>query len=131
MRTAIEASGNARLLTTVFAVILLTAAAPAAGGEPMETIHEKIRAASTAADHEAIAEWYDRKGAEAQEAAESHQGLADAYEDPGTRLGGDPERAGLERAAKHCTDLVGSYRRAADTYRGLADAHREAARHAK
>src|SRR5437870_6809407 len=82
-------------------------------------IGEKIAAAKTAADHEEIAKWYDSQAKEAQDKAEEHRKMGEAYKK-------EPGPFGVTKLHfhQHCETLTKSYAAEAKEYRALAAAHR-------
>ncbi|HJQ82963.1 MAG TPA: hypothetical protein VKA21_02730 [Candidatus Binatia bacterium] len=87
-------------------------------------IDEKIATAKTAADHEAIAAYYDEQAKAAEAKAAEHRKMEQEYR----KAGGPAAKAQLPA---HCEGLVKSYIGAAKEYAALAKAHREMAKHAK
>ena len=103
--------------------LALVAAAPASAGDVVT--QAQIEAATTAAQHEAIARSYDEEAAAAELQAKSHGKMAQTY-----RLASSskmPDSA----MANHCSRLESDYRDAADEYRSLAALHRQMAAQAK
>lgn len=106
-----------RMLAGGIAALALVSAASAA---PDDVVTQaQIEAASTSAQHEAIARTYEEQAASAETRAESHAKMADAYRYYGK--GPRPKMAG------HCERLAKTYRTAATEYRMLAQEHREMA----
>ena len=88
-------------------------------------IDKAIATAKTAADHEAIAAYYDKEAAEAQAKADSHAKMGEDYK----KLGGAAtEKVHLEQ---HCESLSKSYAGAAKEAKALAAAHRVMAKQAE
>lgn len=106
-----------RMLAGGIAALALVGTAIAA---PSEVVTQaQIEAASTPAQHEAIARAYDQQAVSADSRAESHAKMADTY-----RYYGKGPRP---KMARHCERLEKSYRTAAMEYRMLAKEHREMA----
>jgi hypothetical protein len=107
----------------VFAALSL-AAARSFAAEDFD-VDKAIATAKTAADHEAIAAYFDKEAAEAQAKVESHSKMGEDYK----KLGG----AAIEKLhiEQHCERLTKSYARAADEAKALAAAHREMAKQAE
>lgn len=111
------------LVALVFAALSL-AAARSFAAEDFD-VDKAIATAKTAADHEAIAAYFDKEAAEAQAKVESHSKMGEDYK----KLGG----AAIEKLhiEQHCERLTKSYARAADEAKALAAAHREMAKQAE
>lgn len=106
-----------RMLAGGIAALALIGAASAA---PSEIVTQaQIEAASTPAQHEAIARAYEQEAAAAESRAENHAKMARTY-----RYYGKASRPSM---ARHCERLAKSYRTAAKEYRMLAQEHREMA----
>lgn len=106
-----------RMLAGGVAALALIGAASAAPGDVVT--QAQIEAASTPAQHEAIARSYDDEAAAAVARAEGHAKMADTY-----RYYGKGPRP---KMARHCERLAKTYRTAAEEYRMLAQEHREMA----
>ena len=87
-------------------------------------IAAKIASAKTAADHEAIAAYYDHEAAEARENAERHEKMGEGYK----KAGGPFLKTHLH---EHCEALVKSYQSEAKMFAQMAAGHREMAKNAK
>lgn len=87
-----------------------------------------IESAKTAADHEALAAYYEGEAKTARAAAARHQAMSNAYErrpEPGGTKG---LRTSLNRTMpRHCDALVSSYDAAAKQYGEMAAEHRRTA----
>jgi hypothetical protein len=87
-----------------------------------------IANAKTAADHEAIAAYYDGQAKAANAEAERHQALAGDY----AKLVKTPAGKGVPSGAykampSHCKDLAKDYKASAKQYEAMAALHRKAA----
>ena len=91
-----------------------------------QDITSMIENAKTAADHEAIAAYYDRQAAEAKKQAELHRKMQKSY-----ALGSATGKSSVTPFPQHCAALVKHYENAAQEYTTLAAAHRDAAKAAK
>ena len=109
-------------LTFGIAGILPTTWAPTAQAAGIE---EKIAAANTPADHEAIAAYYDGEAKEAQDKADEHKKMGEAYKKGGGSY------ANKTHFHEHCEALARNYAADAKEYRALAAAHRDMAKKAK
>ena len=88
-------------------------------------IADQIANAKTAADHEAIAKWYDDQAKEAQDRADEHKKMGEAYKkEPGAI-------SSKTHFHQHCETLASNYTAEAKEYGALAAAHREMAKKAK
>jgi hypothetical protein len=96
---------------------------------PQVTAAEDITAmlanAKTAADHQAIATYYDQQAAAAKENAALHKRMLDIVKKQGT--------APLAKwhMDTHCESLIQKYESAAKDYTEMANAHREMAKDVK
>ncbi|MBX9608004.1 MAG: hypothetical protein K2Y51_17395 [Gammaproteobacteria bacterium] len=89
--------------------------------EPSEDIGERIEAAATKADHEAIAVFYDEEAKRIDADVARHKRMSAAYK--GAR---SLRQLGL-RMKKHCDELIKGYEDLAVETRRMARAHREMA----
>jgi hypothetical protein len=103
------------------ALHLPTQRAGVAAAEPFD-LEKAVTGATTPADHEALASYYDREAATAQAQAEEHRKMAQAYRN----LAGK----GRFRMEEHCQQLVQSYASVAVDNATLAAAHRQMAQEA-
>jgi hypothetical protein len=87
-------------------------------------IDAKIAAAKTAADHEAIAAWYDEQAKEAQAKADEHKKMGESYK----KMGGAAVKLDLPG---HCTYFTNAFTAEAKKYAEMAAAHRQMAKDAK
>ncbi len=79
-------------------------------------LKEKLATAKTPADHEMIAEYYDKEAAENEKKAELHRAMRNMYTKPINQL--------------HCYPLVDAFEEAAHQDKALAAYHREMAKKA-
>ncbi len=100
-------------LAAVAVVFLMSPNARAQNAQPAENIEQMIRSAKTAADHEAIASYYDKEAAQNEEKARLHQDMANIYAKPAM--------------AAHCRNLTKDYRLAANQDKELSKGQREMA----
>ena len=87
-----------------------------------EDVAAMVQNAKTAADHEAIATYYEKEAAAAKEKAALHRSMGDIVKKQG---GPGVAKWGMD---KHCLDLVNQYEGAAKSYTDLAKAERELAK---
>ena len=127
MKTVGRRIGKGSAWMVVTALFLATGLAVATSVTAAEenSIEEMIASAGSAADHEAIAEHYDRQKEDALTRAESHRNMSKAYEKRGGSL---TKKRHLDR---HCADLAKRYEADAEAYGKMAEAHREATQEAK
>jgi hypothetical protein len=95
------------------------------GNEKDAPIEPLVANARTSADHEKVALWYEQEAAMALEQSRRHERmLQDIY-----RPAYDRSFAGYREAGflRHCEQLMGAYRQAADESLALAKLHRELA----
>lgn len=116
-----------KLRSLAFGLLMGVAAAGFAAppDAPSGELLEKIEAAKTPADHEALATYYMTEAANAHAMAERHQKMATAYQ--GNIAGG----RGAQGMKSHCNKLVKDYQGIAAEYEAMATAHRQMAQHAK
>jgi hypothetical protein len=114
-------------LTIVALVLALYLPTQHVGAQPAEKfdLEKAITGAKTAADHEAIASYYDREAATAKDKAAEHRRLAQTY-----RTLAASGRAPLEPMGIHCQQLAQTYESAAADDAALATAHRQMAQEA-
>ena len=89
-------------------------------------IVQKIETAKTAADHEAIASYYDAQAAAAKSNAEMHRKMASTY-----KVGGTAGKGVTVDLPQHCQNLAKESDEEAANFAALAKAHREMAKTAK
>ncbi len=100
--------------------IVLAGCASGPTSAPVPELQQRIEAAQTRADHEALALNYDREAAAARAKAAEHRNMARSYRG---RSGGSMEA--------HCNSLVRNYESVATEFEGLAADHRQMAAQAK
>ena len=88
-------------------------------------IEQMISSAKTAADHEAIAAYYDKAAAEAKDMAAAHERMRNKYTQSPSLQSAGPGYARV--GAKDCDIIQRSYLNIADEDEGLARMHREMA----
>ena len=89
-------------------------------------IDKMIATAKTAADHQAIADYYKQQAKEAQEQADRHKKMAQEYS-----MASIGSQASKTHFHQHCEALVRNYESAAKEYNDLAKMHEEMAKAAK
>ena len=110
------------LMMVAMAVLLtISGGGPAVAAD--DDLSAKISAAKTAADHEALADDFSARAAEAEAKAAAHDRMAKAYQGGG--------KIGQYHADQHCAALAKRYREEAKGLKALADAERAAAKSAK
>ncbi len=92
---------------------------------PSQAIQQKIEAARTPADHEALAEYYVKEAAAARAKAEDHRNMAKRYGS------WPPSGRGGASWAAHCDAAASSYADIARRYDTMAAEHRQMAAQAK
>lgn len=103
------------------AMMLALAPFQARAGSEM-SIDEQIATAKTAADHEAIAAYFDKQAAAAKAEAKAHSTMAEAYK----KVGG--AAIGKLHLDQHCDKIEASYEAVARENEDLAKAHRAMAK---
>lgn len=104
--------------------LMLTVQPVRAGTVTGDNLNDSIAAATTAADHEAIAAYYQSKATEALSQAESHKVMEKTYK----RWGSGKEQMYHNF---HCKGLIRSYENLAKSYETLAKEHAEMAKKVK
>ena len=118
---------TATFLASSLVVISLILGVPARALDAAD-LPAAIENATTAADHEAIAAYYDAEAKAATATAERHRVMADAYKKTPKAPAGKGNRLAIYRTMPdHCGDLVKDYKAAAHEYEKMAAAHRKAA----
>ncbi len=99
-------------------VPLVTVGASASAADPAFNIEEAITSASTKADHENIAAYYEREAADLQQKLERHKRMQQAY-----KHSGHGKRRGSSMEY-HCSKLISNYEAAIAEQLELAQGHR-------
>jgi len=120
-------TGTLRVWVVVLALTagLVMPAYRAVAAEDMD-IDKMIATAKTAADHQAIADYYKQEAKEAQEQADKHKKMAQQYS-----MSSIGTQATKTHFHEHCEALVRNYDAAAKEYNDLAKMHEEMAKAAK
>lgn len=118
-----------RILSCVFFGFLLLLIGPSVANSLEEAdLPDAIESAKTAADHEALAAYFEGEAKAARATAERHRRMGSSYEKHPRPAGLKGNRAPLHQAMPpHCKRLVTSYEAAAEDYEAMAAAHREMA----
>jgi hypothetical protein len=118
-----------RSLSCVLFVVSLVLVGPrAAQSLEAEDVPSAIENAKTAADHEALAAYFEGEAKAARTRAERHRRMAALYGKYPKPSGTKATRASLSKTMPpHCDELVASYEAAAADYEAMAAAHREEA----
>jgi len=108
------------------AVLLLTVAAASlpvtrAFAQDEDNVEQMIENAKTPSDYEAIAAYYDKKGAQAEKQLEWHQKLYKTYQ----------QNPRLSTMQMHCHRLISLYKAEAREDKVMADQYRHMAKQAK
>ena len=90
-------------------------------------IMEKVKTAKTAADHEAIASYYDAQAAAAKKNADMHRKMAETYS-AGSSIG---KGIGPVPLPQHCQAIAKESDEEAGHYTAMAEMHRALAKAAK
>ena len=93
-----------------------------------KNIEELVQNAKTAADHEAIASYYDAEAAAAKKKAAEHQQMGESYKAQGSAIG---KGLGASSMPQHCETLTKSFEQEAAQYQAMAKVHRDLAKAAK
>ena len=114
-------------MAAVFFIALLVAACATKEITQDASLSERIKNASTSADHMSLAEQYEREAQHARQKVLEHQKMQEAYRG---RVGGRPPGARLS-LVRHCATLIAQYERTALEYDSLSLLHRQMASEAK
>lgn len=109
------------LLATLAAALVLGLTLP--GAARADVTEAQIAAARTPADHQAIAQAYEKDAAAAEASAREHEAMVKAYE----VAAHSPKGALPASMVTHCNALVKAYRAEAAAFRALAAEHRNLA----
>ena len=93
------------------------------GAQEKFDLEKAVSGAKTAADHEAIAAYYEREAAAAKDKSAEHRRLVEAYH----RLAATPRGQGFQSMGNHCQQLAKNYESVAAQNTALATAHRKMA----
>jgi len=111
-------------LSAMLASAFLIGCASSPTSAPSAVTQQRIEAAQSRADHDALAIHYEREAAGARTTAAEHRKMAKSY------LGYQGGRGGGNMSA-HCNALVRSYEGIAADFDAMAAAHRQMAGQAK
>ena len=109
----------------LLACLALNGCADTAKSVPTLTLQQKIEAAHTRADHEALVAYYDGEAAAARAKAAEHRDMIKAYQ---RQVANGHGNANMET---HCNSLITGYESMAADYEMLAANHRQMAALAK
>lgn len=117
--------------SVVIALIIVVsgvATAPSVSAQQHMDIAQMVANAKTAADHDAIAQYYERDEAQAKAEAETHRKLAETYKKftPEVRPGTE-----WKNMAGHCEEMARHYDAVAKDDAALAAAHHAEAKKAQ
>lgn len=118
-----------RLLSASLLALLMTVTSTvAARALDADDLPSAVENAKTAADHEAIAAYFESEAKEARAKAEKHRSMGANYNKHAAHGGLKGVRTPLNRSMPpHCEKLAGTYNAAAQEYDAMAAAHREEA----
>ena len=120
MHTAVASFWRTVLALSLSALLVACVGNPPA---PPAEIAQKIEAANTRTDHEALASYYVKEAATARAVADKHRKMAKSYQ-------GVPQRGGPTMST-HCTSIAQWQESIASGYESMATAHRDMAQLAK
>lgn len=110
-----------RVVAALFSVGIALSGCAGVSTTPSQELQQRIEAASTRSDHEALATHYTREAGIARATAVEHRKMAKLY------IGG----RGVASMQAHCNSVVKSYESIAIEYDGMAASHRQMAEQAK
>ena len=112
---------SSRRIASMLLLSLVLAGCASGPNAPAPELVQRIEAARTRGDHEALSTYYNQEAAKARAIAENHRKMAKSYQ--GNLAGG---RGGASMQA-HCNAIVRSHEGIAAEYEGMAAAHRQLA----
>ena len=118
MNTYLKSTRHIASLLLLSAILAGCASGPFA---PAQDPVQRVEAARTASDHQALATYYDQQAAAARASAAEHRKMGSSYS--GMYAGG---RGGASMAA-HCNAIVRSQESMAADYEAMAVGHRQMA----
>jgi len=113
-----------RIAAALLLGLVLAGCASGPNAAPSPELQQRIEAARTRSDHEALATYYDREAASARAFAVEHRRMARSYQ--GYVASG---RGGASMPA-HCNAIVSQFESIAAEYDGMAAEHRQMAKSA-
>ena len=116
---------SSRRIVSALLLSLVLAGCASGPNAPSPDLLQRIEAARTRGDHEALATHFDREATAARAMAANHGKMAKSYQ--GNLAGG---RGGASMQA-HCNAIVRSQEGIAAEYEGMAAAHRQFAAQAQ
>lgn len=118
-----------RVSMTMSVIALLGATALIPVVSPAADLAHQVQSAKTAADHQALAQEYDRQAAAARASAAEHKKMAEAYK--GVPAAASGKGSGVSAMPQHCEALVANYEKQAETLAAMAATERELAKQVK
>lgn len=118
MNTDLKLLGRIVLVLLLGVVMAGCASGPDA---PSPELLQRIEAARTRGDHEALVTYYEREAAGARVSVAEHRKMAKSYQAMSSSSRGGPNMQA------HCNSLVNLYAGVATEYDGLAGVHRQLA----
>lgn len=111
---SVHSSTRVRALIGAFILLLLPLATRAADTGPVTeaNVAQRVQAAKTAADHEALAAYFQAQSAAAAQKVKDHEAMLASF----NQIGGRPSQVWKT----HCESLIKSFRTAAKDYQMLA-----------
>ena len=116
---------SSRRIASMLLLSLVLAGCASGPNAPSPELLQRIEAARTRGDHEALATHYNQEAAKARAIADNHRKMAKSYQ--GHLSGG---RGGASMPA-HCNAIVRSQEGIAAEYEGMAAAHQQLAKQAQ
>jgi hypothetical protein len=113
-----------RIASLLLLSVVLASCASGPFAPPQDPV-QRVEAARTASDHQALATYYDQQAAASRASAADHRKMSTSYS--GMYAGG---RGGASMSA-HCNEIVRNQERIAAEYDAMAIAHRQMAAQAK
>ena len=116
---------SSRRIASALLLSIVLAGCASGPNAPSPELLQRIEAARTRGDHEALATSYDREAVAARTIAAEHRKMARSYQ--GNLAGG---RGGASMPA-HCNAIVRNQEAIAAEYEGMAEGHRQMAKQAQ
>lgn len=118
-------SKSSRRIASMLLLSVVLAGCASGPNAPSPDLLQRIEAARTRGDHEALAAHYDQETAKARAIADSHRKMGKSYQ--GNLSLGRSEA----NIAAHCSAIARSQEGIAAEYEGMAAAHRQFAKQAQ
>src|SRR5512139_3017170 len=117
----VNLKSSRRTATLLLLSVVLASCASGPNAPPADLL-QRIAAARTPGDHQALATYYDQQAAAARASAAEHRKMGGAY---AASLPGYSGGRGAPSMSAHCNAIVSSQEKIAAEYEGKAAGHRQ------